>query len=83
MEFSGNFWRRAPVIFSAAGAILSGIMLVLKGGEYFLWSGQAGLIFFLALVVGLFGFYKRISALDVFLFCMGSGLAVKILATLI
>ncbi len=82
VEFSGNFWRRAPVIFSAAGAILSGIMLVLKGGEYFLWSWEAGLIFVLAVVVSLIGFFKRISALDVFLLCLGSGLAVKIVSTL-
>ncbi len=82
VEFSGNFWRKAPAIFSAAGAMLLGIMLVLKGGEYFLWSWEAGMNFVLALAVSLIGFFKRISALDVFLLCLGSGLAVKIVSTL-
>jgi hypothetical protein len=57
-------------------------MLVLKGGEYFLWSWEAGMIFVLAMVVSLTGFFKRMSALDVFLLCLGSGLAVKIVSTL-
>lgn len=82
VEFSGNFWRKVPVIFSAAGAILSGTMLVLKGGEYFLWSGEVGLVFLLAMMVSLIGFFKRMSALDVFLLCLGSGLVVKIIAAL-
>ncbi len=77
-EFSGRFWRKAPVFFGAIGSILLGTLLILKGGEFFNQSTGTGVIFLLALAVSLMGFTTRISAFDVFLLCLGSGLLVKL-----
>jgi mannose/fructose/N-acetylgalactosamine-specific phosphotransferase system component IID len=79
VEFSGTFWKKVPLFFGAVGAVLLGILLILKGGEFFKQNAVTGVIFLLALTVSLIGFLKRISAFDIFLLCAGSGLLVKLL----
>ena len=79
-EFSGNFWKKMPAFFGAMGAILLGLMLALKFGEYMTWGKEHVLTFSIALPLAVFGFYRRFPAFDIFLLCIGCGLVIKILA---
>lgn len=83
VEFSGSFWRKVTYFFGALGALLLGFWLIQKGAEYVSWNSEIAFIFLAALILGLVGFYKRISAFDTFLLCLGSGVVIKFLLTFI